>query len=141
SSMAAPSATARRVRSVRSGLEAKLRQASNERPGTMILPTPKLNVFEQQPVTHEQNAVGVRRRAGVVRHQDDGLRELAGADLEQVEDLFAGRVVEVAGWLVGEHRRGARHERAGDSHALLLAARKLLRAVVLVALQPHAAQI
>src|SRR5205085_7904073 len=91
-SMATPSATARRVRSVRSGLEAKLRQASNERPGTMILPTAEVDVLDQQPVTHQQHAVGVGGRARVVCHQHDSLLELARAGLEQMQDLFAGGV-------------------------------------------------
>ena len=46
-----------------------------------------------------------------------------------VEDLAAGARVEVAGRLVGEHDRRPRDERAGDRHALLLAAGELGRAV------------
>ena len=48
---------------------------------------------------------------------------------QQREDLAAGRGVEVAGRLVGEHHARPRDERAGDGHALLLAAGQLGRAV------------
>jgi hypothetical protein len=48
---------------------------------------------------------------------------------QQGKDLAAGRRVQVARRLVGEHHRRAGDERAGDGHALLLAARELGRAV------------
>ncbi len=41
-----------------------------------------------------------------------------------------GARVEVAGGLVGEDQLGARDQRAGDGHPLLLAARKLARVVI-----------
>ena len=55
---------------------------------------------------------------------------------DEAEDLGRGLGVEVARRLVGEEHRRARHERAGDGDALLLAARELggpVRAAVLEA--------
>ncbi len=52
---------------------------------------------------------------------------------ERVEDLRPGRVVEVAGRLVGEEQGRAGHEGACDRHPLLLAGRQLVRLVVLLA--------
>ena len=43
---------------------------------------------------------------------------------------LAGARVEVAGRLVGEHDRRSPEQRAGDRHALALAARQLRRGVV-----------
>ena len=45
------------------------------------------------------------------------------------EDDVGGRLVEIAGGLVGEDQSGPVGERAGDGDALLLAAGKLARAV------------
>ena len=44
--------------------------------------------------------------------------------LQQLEDLLARLAVEVAGRLVGQQQRGMGHERAGERHPLLLAARQ-----------------
>ena len=46
---------------------------------------------------------------------------------QQFDDLPPGVVVEIAGGLVGEDDLGTRRQRAGDRHALLLAARQLAR--------------
>ena len=53
---------------------------------------------------------------------------------QQFEHGRAGLLVEIAGGLVGEQNRRAVHERAGDGHALLLAAAQRRRAIV----QPRA---
>src|SRR5215218_8058543 len=66
---------------------------------------------------------------GVVRHDDQRETAIAPQPLEQVHDLVAGLLVEVAGRLVGEQHVGLLHERAGDRHALLLPARELARHV------------
>ena len=81
------------------------------------------------PVGEEQHAVGDRRGVRVVRDHHGGLAERVDRVAQQREDLAAGGRVQVAGRLVGEHHARARHERAGDGHALLLAARQLGRAV------------
>ena len=49
---------------------------------------------------------------------------------QQVDDLLAGRAVQVAGRLVGEQDRRIVGQRARDRHALLLAARQLRRIVM-----------
>ena len=48
---------------------------------------------------------------------------------QQTLHAFAGRGIEVAGRLVGEHRARLLHDRACDRDALLLAARELARPV------------
>ena len=50
---------------------------------------------------------------------------LPGLGEQQVGDLPAGRLVEIAGRLVGDQDARLRRQRAGDRHALLLAAGKL----------------
>ena len=49
---------------------------------------------------------------------------------QQLDDLSAGRRVEITGRLVGQHERRPQRERAGDRHPLLLAARELAGIVV-----------
>ena len=44
---------------------------------------------------------------------------------QQVGNFVAGMAVEVTGWLIGEQQIRAAVERAGQRHALLLAAGKL----------------
>ena len=69
--------------------------------------------------------------------EHDGAAALAIEGLQQFDDPLAGRAVEVAGGLVGEENAGLVHEGAGQRHALLLAARKLLRKMVRAIAQPH----
>jgi hypothetical protein len=45
--------------------------------------------------------------------------------VEELDDLLAGAVIEVAGGLVGEEQRRVHHKRAGQRGPLLLAARQL----------------
>ena len=84
-------------------------------------------------VADDEDAVGVGRGARVVGHEDDGLAALVAGPPQRVEELVAGRVVEVAGRLVGEQERRPGDERAGDGDALLLAGRQLVGLVVLLA--------
>src|SRR5438067_2130237 len=60
---------------------------------------------------------------------DDGLA-LAMKLFEEAEDFFGGGAIEVSGGLIGEKDRGLGDERAGDGDALLLAAGKLVGAVL-----------
>ena len=55
---------------------------------------------------------------------------------QEVHDLRAGGEVEIAGRLVGEDQRGPRPKRAGDRHALLLAAGELAGEMRLAMRQP-----
>ena len=56
---------------------------------------------------------------------------------QQLHDVPAGRGIEVAGRLVGQHDRRIVGERARDRHALLFAARELRRVVMAAIRQPH----
>ena len=58
---------------------------------------------------------------------------------QQVDDVVAGAAVEIAGRLVGEQDRRIVGERAGDRHALLLAARQLRRIVMAAVRSPTSA--
>ena len=49
---------------------------------------------------------------------------------QKLDDVATSRLVEIAGWLVGDEDPGTRRERAGERDALLLAAGKLSRIVV-----------
>ncbi len=56
--------------------------------------------------------------------------------VEQLHDVDRRRRVEVPGGLVGQQDQRPVHERARDRHALLLAARQLVRVVLHLVLQP-----
>src|ERR1700694_2961763 len=74
----------------------------------------------------------------VGRHQHRGA---ASIDLqEQLNDLPRGGRVQVSRGLIGEKNPRVMDEGPGDRDALLLAARKLVRVLVLFAFQPHDAQ-
>ena len=82
-----------------------------------------------RPASSSIDAAAARRDLAVVRDQHER-RAVRRVELEQeLDDACAGRGVEVAGRLVGEQHRRARHEGARDRDALLLAARELARVV------------
>ena len=81
-------------------------------------------------VVHVDHAVGDGRDSGVVRDDDDGGAAFAAHILQDLQDLFAGVVVERARGLVAEQDFGVFRNGAGDGHALLLAAGKLCREVI-----------
>ena len=58
---------------------------------------------------------------------------------QQIDDLGAGRLVEIAGRLVGDEDRRLGRQRARERHALLLAAGQLRRIVVQPLASPTAA--
>ena len=62
------------------------------------------------------------------------------SSLEQRHHLRAALAVEGAGRLVGQDDLPAVHQRAGDRHALLLAARKLARPVLEAVAQAERAE-
>src|SRR5919201_189820 len=67
-------------------------------------------------------------------------RAVGGQLVQQPDHLLARARVEVSGWLVGQDDHRALGDRAGDRHALALAARELRRAVGEAMPQPHALQ-
>ena len=75
----------------------------------------------------------------VVGNHHNGLAELLARHLEQREHVLAGFAVQVAGRLVRQYDGGLGGERAGDGHALLLAARKLAGQIGQLAFQPQRA--
>ena len=66
--------------------------------------------------------------------------EFPGEGTDHVHDLHGGFRVEISGRLVGKHHVGPGNEGAGDSRALLLAARHLAGEMIQTVGQPHAAQ-
>src|SRR5688572_291812 len=62
----------------------------------------------------------------VMRDQKERRAALAIELEHEIDDLIAGRRVEIAGRLVGQKERGPRDKSPRDCHALLLAAGKLL---------------
>ena len=97
---------------------------------------------EDLPVPDDQDAIGVGRGARIVRDQHDRLLEPIGGVPQQVEDLGAGRVVEVAGRLIGQDDGRRRRQCPRQRHALLLAGRELVGPVVgLVAEPDHRQQL
>ena len=67
----------------------------------------------------------VRRSLRVVGDEDHRLAALVARAPEPIQDLRAGREVQVPRRLVRQEERGPPHQRAGERDALLLAARKL----------------
>ena len=76
----------------------------------------------------------------LVRDHDDGHAQREAHVANEVEDVFAGAAVEVAGRLVGQQYRRAIGERAGQRNTLLLAARELRRTMVETLAQADALQ-
>ena len=93
----------------------------------------EVDLVADPAVGDDEDPVGVGRGLRVVGDEDDGLVALDARSPERVEDLGAGRVVEVAGRLVGEEERRPGDERPGDRDPLLLAGRQLVGLVVLLA--------
>ena len=90
-----------------------------------------MSVFSvTRPSRSTRRASAIAGQLRVVRDQHDR-RPSGGVDRsQQLHDVPAVRAVEVAGRLVGEHDRRVVRQRAGERHALLLAAGQLRRIVV-----------
>ncbi len=74
---------------------------------------------------HLQHAVAPRRQRGVVGNEDERCATLAVAAEQQLDDVAAGGLVEIAGRFVGDENCRIGRQRAGERDALLLAAGKL----------------
>ncbi len=85
-------------------------------------------LLHDQAVVEEEDPVGDRGCARLVRDHHGCLAVAVGRVPHELEDLAARLRVEVPGRLVGEEDRRPRDERARDRDALLLAARELRRA-------------
>ena len=88
-------------------------------------------------VAHDGDAVGEPDRlVEIVGDEDDGLLQKVLQTQELVLHLAADQRVERGERLVEEPELRADGERAGDAHALLLAAGKLLRQILLAPAEP-----
>ena len=124
---------ARRVRDMADGLQPELGEPGDQRRRVVRLAPAELDRLADPAVADDEDAVGVGRRLRVVGDEHDRLAALDARAPQRVEDLGAGRVVEVAGRLVGEQERRSGDERPGDGDALLLAGRELVGLVALLA--------
>ena len=91
---------------------------------------------ERSRTTRSQRAA----ERGVMGDQNQRGAALGVAGEQQIDDLPAGGLVEIAGRLVGDQDRRAGRQRAGERHALLLAARQLGRIMAAAARQARPPQ-
>ncbi|MNI49544.1 hypothetical protein D3C73_1041580 [compost metagenome] len=90
---------------------------------------------------HADDARGVAaRQFHVVDVDDDGNAGGAALIGQQLHDFNRGLGVQRRGGLVGQQQLGTLHQGAGDGHALALAARQRIRALVRKARQPDGIQ-
>ena len=88
-----------------------------------------VKVFNHPAVAQADNARRVLEEALIVRGEDEGKTEGQVQIAHQVDKLRGVVSVEVGGWLVCEHERGAMHDGTRHSHALALAAGKQIGTV------------
>ncbi len=93
----------------------------------------ELDLVHSRAVPDEDDPVGVGGGLRVVGHQDDRLAPLHAGPPELAQDLRPGRVVQVAGRLVGQQEDRARHQSPGEGDPLLLAGGELVGPVALPA--------
>jgi len=86
------------------------------------------------------HAIGAARERLIVRHEHQGGPAPPVQRQQELDDLLAGRGVEIAGGLVGQEQAGVERDRAGERDALLLAARELDRIVMRAAAKPDVAE-
>ena len=91
----------------------------------------------QPSVGKQHDAVGARCSPGIVGDHDDGLTEFIDRGAQDVQHLFTGARVEVAGGLVGDEHIGLGDECTGKSDSLLLPAGELVRPVAQTLAQPE----
>ncbi len=94
----------------------------------------------QRTVHQPELALAARGHRGVVSDDDDGVALRQRHVEKQVQRHRRGFAVEIARGLVGKHELRLRDQRAGNGHALALAARKLAWAVLQPRAQAHALQ-
>src|SRR3954451_9165559 len=86
------------------------------------------------------HAVAALGEVQVVGDEHQGRAALSFKPEQEPDDGVAGRLVEVAGRLVGEQERRIGHNRPGDRDALLFAAGQLRRIVMKPLAEPYGAQ-
>ena len=101
-------------------------------------PSAVRGIFHDPAVGNANHAIGVAGHFGVVRHQQDRDALLHVQPAEDLQDFLAGVRIQVPRGLVGQQHGGLVHQRAGDGHALLLAAGELRRRMVQPRLQADA---
>src|SRR3569832_189640 len=93
--------------------------------------------LNQNPFVEVTDGVGPLGGAGVVGDHDDRLGKFIAEPAEEVQHLFGGSLVEIAGRLVGDQEGGIGHDRPCDRHPLLLTAGELLRKMIDPVGKPH----
>ena len=84
----------------------------------------------------QQDAIALLRQARVVRGDDRGEPRFGVHLPQQLMQRVGGRLVQIAGWLVGEEERGLHHQRPRHRDSLLLAAREHPRTMIEPRLPP-----
>ena len=115
----------RAIRGARSATDGNRRSASARPRSCGHGPRRVFDAAGAQP----HDAVAALRQRIVVRDQHQRGAALDVAGEQQVDHLPAGRLVEIAGRLVGDENRRIGRQRAGERDALLLAAGQLRRIV------------
>ena len=100
----------------------------------------RVSLFHDPPVVHEDQPVAhLTGELHLVRdddHRHSGLGEIAHDDEHLADELG----VERGSDLVEENDARLHHQGAGDGHALLLPARKLVRVLLCLVLEPDAGE-
>src|SRR4051812_9062385 len=133
----APASEPRRARRVWS----EMRNMSGPQPGQPLgdlLGRRRGELAGQAAVGHEDDAVGPGGGRRVMGDHHERAAALVDRAPQQLEDRAAGAAVEGAGRLVGEDHVGLADQRAGDRHALLLAAGELGGTVASALAEPDA---
>ncbi len=91
-------------------------------------------------VTQREDSIAERRGQVIVRDQQNRGVEFAVQIVEQAKNFVSGVRIEIAGGFVAQQNRRTKHQRAGDGHALALAAGKLVRAMMRAHLESDALQ-
>src|SRR5437016_1260217 len=82
------------------------------------------------------HAVAALRQRGVVGHQHQRHAALGVLGEQEIDDLLAGGLVEIAGRLVGHKDGGVGRQRAGKRNTLLFAAGELRRIMMQAVAEP-----
>ncbi len=95
------------------------------------------DVFNEDTVAQSDGTLGASRERGIVCDEHDGAASFAIEHLQEFDNALSRGAIEISGGLVGEENARLIDEGAGERHALLFAAGKLLGKVVDPVSQPH----